>query len=175
MTPDDIINREFGTRFRGYDRDEVDGFLEEIARAMTAVIKERNELRDEVVSLNNRLLQIKAEEEEIKRSILAAQRMSDELKEQAKKEAELTVEQARVDAERIVADAHREAVQLEERIRKLRMVQREAVEKIRNSFEHYLRMLDDDMALPPAGVDETLRIAATEVRAIQDDEQGQYK
>lgn len=167
MSPDEILQKEFETRFRGYDREEVEEFLEEVAQAMTEIIKERNELRDEIVALHAQLDQMRVEGDEIRKAIAAAQRMSDDLKEQAKKEAAVIVEQAKLDAERIVADAHKEAVQLEERIRKLRMMQREAVERIRGSFEGYLRMLDEEMALPPADVDETLRLAAAEVRTIQ--------
>ncbi len=167
MTPDDILQKEFETRFRGYDREEVEEFLEEVAQAMTEIIKERNELRDEIVALHAQVEQARAEGDEIRKAIAAAHKMSDDMKEQARKEADLIVEQAKMDAERIVADAHKEAVQLEERIRKLRMMQREAVERIRGSFESYLRMLDEEMALPPADVDETLRLAAAEVRTIQ--------
>ena len=76
------------------------------------------------------------------------------------------LEQARMDAERIISDAHQEAIQLEDSIRGLRRIQREAVFKMRSSIEGYLHLLDDAM-LPPEELDNLLSSAASDMRAIQ--------
>jgi len=88
------------------------------------------------------------------------------MKSQARKDADLMLEQAKMDAERIITDAHQEAIQLEDSIRGLRRIQREAVYKIRSSIEGYLHMLDDAM-LPPEELDNLLSAAASDMRAIQ--------
>jgi len=170
ITPNEIIEKEFSVKLRGYNREEVNAFLEEVANYLATVIKERNELKDRVMALKRQITFLKQQEAEFRRALTAAHKAAEDMKVSAKKKAELIVERAKLDGERIVQDAHKEAIELEDRIRRLRMLQRETVFKIRSSFEGFLRMLDEDMALPPEDVDETLKITAQEVRAIQGDE-----
>lgn len=169
ITPNEILEKEFEARFRGYDRDQVRAFLEEVANYLASVIRERNELKDRVLSFKKQIAYLKQQEVEFRRALTAAHEAAKKMKTGAKKEAELILERAKLDADRIVQDAHQEAVELEDRIRRLRMKQRETVFKIRSSFEGFLRLLDDEMALPPEEMDETLKIAAREVKAIQEE------
>ncbi len=169
ITPNEILEKEFEARFRGYDQDQVRAFLEEVANYLASVIRERNELKDRVLSFKKQIAYLKQQEVEFRRALTAAHEAAKKMKTSAKKEAELILERAKLDADRIVQDAHQEAVELEDRIRRLRMKQRETVFKIRSSFEGFLRLLDDEMALPPEEMDETLKIAAQEVKAIQEE------
>ncbi len=169
ITPNEILEKEFEARFRGYDQDQVRAFLEEVANYLASVIRERNELKDRVLSFKKQIAYLKQQEVEFRRALTAAHEAAKKMKTSAKKEAELILERAKLDADRIVQDAHQEAVELEDRIRRLRMKQRETVFKIRSSFEGFLRLLDDEMALPPEEMDETLKIAAREVKAIQEE------
>ena len=170
LTPNELLEKRFAIRFRGYDREEVASFLEEAANSLAAVIRERNELRDKLLRYKKQIVHLKQQESEFRNALTTAHQMAEEMRLNAEKEGQLIIEKARIDAERIVEDAHQEAIQLEDRIRKLRMLQRESVHKMRSSFEGFLRILDDEMMLPPAEMDETLRLAATEVRQIQDEE-----
>lgn len=170
ITPNEIFEREFSVRFRGYDRQEVSGFLEEVANYLAAVTRERNELRDKILLYKKKISILKQQESEFRNVLTTAHQMSEDMKVSAEKEAEIVIERARVDADRIVEDAHQEAIQLEDRIRKLRMLQRESVHKMRSSFEGFIRILDDEMRLPPEGMDDAMRLTATQIRAIQDEE-----
>ena len=170
ITPNEILEREFSVRFRGYDRQEVSGFLEEVANYLAAVTRERNELRDKILLYKKQISILKQQESEFRKALTTAHHMAEEMKVNAEKEAEIVIERARVDADRIVEDAHQEAIQLEDRIRKLRMLQRESVHKMRASFEGFIRILDDEMVLPPEGMDDAMRLTADQIRAIQDEE-----
>ena len=170
ITPNEILEKEFAVKFRGYDREEVGAFLEEVANYLATVIRERNELKDRVLAFKKQIAMLKQQEAEFRRALTAAHQAAEDMKSGAQKEAELIIDRAKLDADRIIQDAHQEAIELEDRIRRLRMLQRETVFKIRSSFEGFLRILDDEMALPPEEVDETLKIAAQEVRAIQEDQ-----
>lgn len=55
LTPMDIHNKEFSRSFRGYDEDEVDAFLDEVVNDYEQLIKEREELRDQVDRLQGEL------------------------------------------------------------------------------------------------------------------------
>lgn len=48
LTPMDIHNKEFTRSFRGYNEDEVDAFLDEVVNDYERLIRERDELRDQV-------------------------------------------------------------------------------------------------------------------------------
>ena len=169
ITPNEILEKEFKTRFRGFDPSEVQDFLEEVAAELTGVIKEKNTLKGYVAGYKAKLDEFKRREEEFMSALTTANKLAEDMKAQAGRESEVIIERARMDAERIVADAHKEAMQLEERIRGLRRVQREAVFKIRSSIEGYLRLLDED-ALPPEDIDDVLRDAASGVMTIQGQE-----
>jgi cell division initiation protein len=167
LSPNEILEKEFRTRFRGYDPAEVDSFLEEVSEIMTSLIKEKNALKDQLIVYKDQLADMKKIEEEFREALTSAHKLSEKMKFQAEKDVELMHERAKLDAERIVADAHQEAVQLEERIMGLRRIQRETAYKIRSVLEGYLRVIDEE-ALPPEEVDQAINLAASEMRAIQE-------
>ncbi|HID98308.1 MAG TPA: DivIVA domain-containing protein [Thermodesulfobacteriaceae bacterium] len=166
LTPNDILDREFSVKLRGYNTEEVDTFLEEIAEFLTALIRKHHSLKDQVVACNSRIAKLKKREKEFREALTAAHKVTEEMQIHAKEKADLIVEKAKMDAERIVSDAHQEAVLLEEKIRGLRRLQREAVHKIRANLEGYLRILDDEQ-LPSEEFDRMMHLTAAEVRAIQ--------
>ncbi len=147
ITPKDILDKEFNTKFRGYDPDEVDSFLEEIANAFTTTIKELNQLKDRLVQCENELKELKEKQAEVQQAIISANKLAEEMKSQAQKEAQLLIDQAKVDAERIIADAHQEAIQLEGQIRNLRRYYRETFFRIKKSLEYYLNLMDEESIL----------------------------
>ncbi|MGQ9499953.1 MAG: DivIVA domain-containing protein [Dissulfurimicrobium sp.] len=174
ITPNDIREKEFKVCFRGFDPSEVQEFLEDVASELTEVIKEKNTLKGYIAGYKTKLDEFKKREEEFISALAAANKLVEDMKAQASRESEVILERARMDAERIVADAHKEAMQLEERIRRLRRIQREVVFKIRSSIEGYLRILDEE-ALPPEEVDDILRDAASSVVAVQAQESSEPK
>lgn len=166
LTPNDILEKNFSVSFRGYNRDEVDKFLEFVAESLTSAIKELNALKDQTAGLRIKLDSLQEREEEFRKALTTAHTFAEEMKQQAKKDSDLMLERAKMDSERIISDAHQEAIQLEDNIRGLRRIQREAVFKIRSSIEGYLHLLDDAM-LPPEELDNLLSAAASDMRAIQ--------
>jgi cell division initiation protein len=167
LTPNEILEKEFRARFRGYDTKEVDSFLEEISQIMTSLIKEKNDLKDQLVAYKTKLADLRRKEEEFREALTSAHKLSEKIKSQAEKDAELVLERARIDAERIVAYAHQEAVQLEERIIGLRRIQRETAYKMRSTLENCLRVVDEE-TLPPEEVEQAINLAASEMRAIRE-------
>ncbi|MBW1933537.1 MAG: DivIVA domain-containing protein [Deltaproteobacteria bacterium] len=145
----------------------MDSFLEEVSQIITSLIKEKNAMKDQLVVYKDQLADLKKREEEFREALTSAHKLSEKMKSQAEKDAELVLERAKLDAERIVADAHQEALQLEERIMGLRRIQRETAYKIRSVIESSLRVIDEE-TLPPEEVDQVINLAASEMRAIQE-------
>lgn len=145
LTPNEIIDKDFGVKLRGFDREEVKTFLEEVANALAEVIKERNELKDKVILYKKQVAHLKQQEAEFRKALAAAHQASEDMKENARKEAEIIIDRAKLDAEQIVADAHKEAVALEDKIRRLKMLHKETIIKIRSSIESFSRLLNEEI------------------------------
>lgn len=114
----DIHNKEFSTAFRGYNVDEVNEFLDQIIKDFEILIKEKKELEERVAMLNERVDHYKAMEENLSKSILVAQETAEDVKNNARKEAQLILKEAEKNADRIVneslAKSRKVAIEIEE-------------------------------------------------------------
>jgi cell division initiation protein len=107
LTPMDIHNKEFKSKGRnGYDRYEVDSFLDEIVDNYGDALDQIVDLKNEVVSLNSKIKDLQAQVDEyndkkksINKSLISAQQNADEMKERAEAEARRIVEDAKKQAE----------------------------------------------------------------------------
>jgi cell division initiation protein len=109
MTPDDIENQVFKERFRGYDQDEVDRFLDRVSEQITALAKERDDLQSRLKDLETAADENADQGNLIQRALLTAQRTADETVAEARQTAEQTVSEARQTAEQTVTEAREEA------------------------------------------------------------------
>jgi cell division initiation protein len=101
----DVQHQEFGTTVGGYQRKQVREFLKSVADAFDEALRENQQLRDEVASRDKRIEALQADELELKQAVVAAERIGNELKQNARKEAELILRQA----ENAKAQAERDA------------------------------------------------------------------
>jgi cell division initiation protein len=100
ITPVDIQHKSFKKALQGYDRAEVDGFLDEIIETLEDEAQHRAALEAEIGDLKERVSHFKAMEESLQNTLVLAQRTADETKASAHKEADLIREKARLEAER---------------------------------------------------------------------------
>lgn len=100
ITPVDIQHKTFKKTLQGYDRAEVDQFLDEVIETLEDDAQHRAALAAEIADLKERISHFKAMEESLHNTLVLAQRTADEVKASAHKEADLIREQARLAAER---------------------------------------------------------------------------
>ncbi len=105
LTPLDIHNKEFSKSFRGYDEDEVNEFLDQIIKDYEALIRQNKEFEDRIGQLNEKLNHFSNIEESLSKSIVVAQETAEEVKSNAKKEAQLIIKESEKNADRIINDA----------------------------------------------------------------------
>lgn len=105
LTPLDIHNKEFTQSFRGYDRDEVNEFLDQVMKDYELVIREKNELQRKLEELEEKLGHFTNIEDTLNKSILVAQNTAEELTNNAKKESKLIIKEAEKNADRIINEA----------------------------------------------------------------------
>lgn len=104
ITPIDIQHKSFKKALQGYDRTEVDAFLDEIIETLEDDAQHRAALEAEIADLKERISHFKAMEESLQNTLVLAQRTADETKASAHKEADLIREKARLEAEREIAN-----------------------------------------------------------------------
>ncbi len=138
----DIRNHSFSRRMRGYDRDEVDNFLRLIAEDYEAVLREAQAQRDQVIKLETRVEDLASNEEILQQTLTTAQRLSDDLKRTAVKEAEVLVGGAEVKAEKILDAAHRRAARLAEDIREMKLLRTRLGTAVRAAIQTHLDQLE---------------------------------
>ena len=105
LTPLDIHNKEFGRKLRGYDEDEVNEFLDQVIKDYEALMRENKELQNHAQVLQDKLNHFVNLEETLSTTIIVAQEAADEVKGNAKKEAQLILKEAEKNADRIVNEA----------------------------------------------------------------------
>jgi cell division initiation protein len=104
ITVIDIQHKTFKKALQGYDRAEVDQFLDELIETLEDEAQVRAALEAEIADLKERISHFKAMEESLQNTLLLAQRTADEVKANAHKEADLIKAEARVAAEREIAE-----------------------------------------------------------------------
>jgi cell division initiation protein len=159
ITPVDIQHKTFKKALQGYDRAEVDQFLDEVIETLEDDAHQCAALEAEIGDLKERISHFKAMEESLQNTLVLAQRTADEVKASAHKEADLIREQARLAAEREIASYN-------DTIADVRREQQRAVEaaekaksELRSLLMTHLSLLDgvhqnSAPAAPPARNDE---------------------
>ena len=155
ITVVDIQHKSFKKALQGYDRSDVDAFLDEIIESLEDEAQSRAALEGEVADLKERISHFKAMEESLQSTLLLAQRTADEVKAAAHKEADLIRQEARLSAEREIAvlgdridEARREAQRAQETAEK-------AKSELRSLLMTHLALIDRTGARPPSIATET--------------------
>ncbi len=105
ITPLDIQNKEFERTFRGYDIEDVDEFLDRIAKDLDQLIRENNDHKEQVAMLHEKNKTYHKMEETMHNAIVVAQETAEEVKHSAKREAELIRKDAEREAKQILEEA----------------------------------------------------------------------
>ncbi|ANS75096.1 septum formation initiator [Paenibacillus yonginensis] len=105
LTPLDIHNKEFSRRLRGYDEDEVNEFLDQVIKDYEIVIRENKELQNQLLAVQEKLDHFANIEETLSKTIIVAQEAADEVRNNAKKEAQLIIKEAEKNADRIINES----------------------------------------------------------------------
>ena len=101
----DIQNKEFERAFRGYDIEDVDDFLDNIAKDLEQLMRENVELKDQIDQLQEKNKNYQKLEDTMHNAIVIAQETADEVKNNARREADLIKREAEREAKQIIEDA----------------------------------------------------------------------
>jgi cell division initiation protein len=105
LTPVEIRHITLGRSLLGYGRVHVDKLLDDIVVSFEQVWRERADLADKVENLEQELVRHRELETLLRTTLMSAERASQELKEQARREADLVLTEAHAEARKITRDA----------------------------------------------------------------------
>ena len=149
ITPIDIQHKTFKKALQGYDRAEVDQFLDEIIETLEDEAQNRAALEAEIADLKERISHFKAMEESLQNTLVLAQRTADEVKASAHKEADLIKEQARIGAQREVSSFTDAAAEARREHQRAHEAAEKARSELRSLLMTHLALLD--RAVTPNG------------------------
>jgi cell division initiation protein len=149
ITPLDLRNHGFARRWNGYAREEVDEFLKLVAEDYEGVLRELSNQAEQLARLGAQVEHLAANEQVLQDTLTMAQKISEDLKRTAIKEAEVLVGEAEVRGEKLLEAAHRRAAALAEDIREMKQLKTRLAASVRGAFETYLRLLDGLATEPP--------------------------
>ncbi|MEW5796873.1 MAG: DivIVA domain-containing protein [Candidatus Zixiibacteriota bacterium] len=152
LSPNDIRGYEFRSQMRGYDKAEVDGFINQVAAALDELKQQNLRLTIEAESLRSQLAGLKQFEDTIKNAAIDARRNADLTMANAKQEAAMLITKAKQDAESIVVNRTREISEIETRITRLGLTKKSYLSKIRSLIQSHLDLINEidsgDVARP---------------------------
>jgi cell division initiation protein len=142
ITPLDVQQQEFKTRFRGYDCEEVDAFLRSVSEAMESVVKENAGLREQLDMTEVQLHGIQKKESALNDILVSTQTMAENLKQGAHREADLILKEAELKAEDILKKTQDEYAALQHEIHLLQRQRILGLEKLRAMLQTFQKMIE---------------------------------
>jgi cell division initiation protein len=143
ITPQDIHSQEFRRSLRGYDMDEVDAFLSQVADEIEAHVQESLQLKDRIKVLEERITEYRQLDQRLKDTLVTAQEMKEEIAKVSQHKVEAAAAQARVEAQQIVADAHKSLVRIQSQVDELRRFRDSFVIRYKAFLDQQYRFLAD--------------------------------
>jgi cell division initiation protein len=164
ITVVDIQHRSFKRALQGYDRTDVDKFLDEIIESLEDEATARAALEAEIADLKERISHFKAMEESLQSTLLLAQRTADEVKAAAHKEADLIKQEARLQSEREIGSLSDKVEESRREHQRMLDIAEKSKSEIRSLLLSHLALIDRmpyDAASAPTPAHAEPAVAAT--------------
>ena len=121
LTPIDIQKQEFDVKFRGYNADEVDNFLDLVGSDYEKLYKENIELKQQLKTFSKEIENYRAMENSLKESIVLAQTAADDVKKNANDKAANIIEVANNEAKDILKGVELQLAEKKQELENIRM------------------------------------------------------
>lgn len=142
----DIRQQQFTVRmFRGLDPQEVEAFLENVAEDYEAVVKENTILKEQLATLEDRSRNITEHERTLQETLVTTHRLTEEMKQSAKREADMIVRDAELRGEKVTEELRAEETRLKLEMQSLRRMRRQLLEEFRAVLARYDRLLNTEV------------------------------
>ena len=145
ITPLDIRQQQFTVRaFRGFDRQEVKAFLDDVAEDYQQLLKESALLKEQVATLEERSRGIEDREKMLQETLVTTQRLAEEMKENARREANLLIREAELQGDKFLEEARAEEAKIKAEVQALKRTRRQLAEGLRMTLDMYQRLVAEE-------------------------------
>lgn len=142
ISPLDIQQQQFkGKLFGGLDSEDVDAFLQVVAEEMENLIRENNDLKEQARKVALDMEEMGRREVDLRETMLAAQKVTEEMKANARKEATLLISEAELKGEGILANAEKKLVELNSQVQELRRQKMQFETAFKSLLDTHFKML----------------------------------
>lgn len=152
LTPQEIRQQRFHVKFRGFDPEEVDTFLEMVANELEALIQGGKAAGQEAVRLQEECQGLRLEVQRLREALEAGERGKAQTLEVLRAEASETRAQAAREAQAIIESARHERAKAQDAVEALAEQRRQMLEQLRSLLETQLRLLEMEGTETPSAV-----------------------
>ena len=143
VSPLDLRQQTFGSAFRGYNKVEVTSFLSAFAEDYEQALLAADRLRQDVIRMEVIINEQRAHENNLKNTLMAAQKLADDITSRAELEAQRIVREAETRAELLLEktqsrleDIHREIDGMKLKRRDAEVSLEATIQALRNTLEY---------------------------------------
>jgi len=135
VSPADIRQQSFSVRFRGFDPQEVDAFLEDVAEDLEAALKENALLKEQLVAMEERTRGMSEREKLLQETLITTHRLAEDMKEAARREMDQHLREGERQREAILESARSEEARIRGDLQALRRTRQQLVEELRTTLD----------------------------------------
>ncbi len=145
VTPLDIRKQEFKKSFSGYDKREVESFLEMVAMQLEGLIRENMSYKEQLNDVERKIDDYRRMEKTLQDTLTSAQRTTDELRKNAEREGSIILKNSSLESQGIIQQAKIEESQLRSEIKTLITMKNNFIAKFTGMIEAYSKLLEEEI------------------------------
>jgi len=149
VAPIDIAHKTFGRKIYGLDTEEVYDFLRDVADEFETLSREHEQLQEKQKHSEVSLEEHRQREETLKQTLQTASQMSERMKVDAQKEADLIIREARQRADIIIREARESLRNMYQDVNDLKKARMQFEAGLKSLVKAHLAMLDQGHAVVP--------------------------
>ena len=142
ITPLDVRKQEFRRSVRGFDCDEVRAFLNTTADEYEAVLVDNKQLRERIITQEEKIAEYRNMEKALRDTLMTAERVMQETRNNATREGELIVRDAGVTAQRVLDEARTRTEEMRREILSLYNEKESYLARFRGLAEAQISFID---------------------------------
>ncbi len=144
ITPLDIQHKEFDAKMRGYDKEQVDDFLDQVKHEFELLLKDQKDAEKNLKFAEEKLQHFETLQDALNKSIVVAQDAADRLKENARKEAEIILFEAEKSADKLLKEPAEKAADINRETANVRRESRNFRQKLQLMVETQMNLINNE-------------------------------
>jgi cell division initiation protein len=138
----DIQRQKFQIKLKGYDQEEVRNFLITVAEQIEELSRENDVFKQEIERLREVLSDYEDRDRILKNTLVTAQKSSETMLLNTKKEAELIIKEAEFKASKLMEHAHAQVLKIQKDMLDLKLQRKALQDKIQTSIQIMQKILE---------------------------------